>query len=486
MKTINETLLKSYNDQIRNVFIPKGVSNPEDWDIPLRKDLANTNEAQLLYVNGGLFSDCCLERPVMNVTLTPMRSLANRIPVFMRNTQRSTYALLTGIDEPTGSLPENPCDNSPQGCNFSACYIDTAKGRMSFETCTLEMDAIIEKLCRGVHDDLFFIGNVRGVSDLIPNGILENSALIAQGAVRRQIQLLGRYLQREVLRQFWTGDPTNPALNTAGGGARQFWGLDFLIADDYDRKPFVRGDGCDQLNSDVKDFENTCIGGRDANGFGIYSYMQAMEDTLFNRAALHGYSNVEWVWVMHPIAWSELVKTLPCEMLSDSCAAPLYVGPPAVPGVTVVSNDMGQVALRQELQSTMRIPVNGRTYQVILDDSAPLVNNGGTPPTYTTSIYFVPLVVDGQPVLFWDSKDYRVLEQELSPVPGGLGGLHGWTDGGTRLLTVEHRKTCFHIWGKAELSLILLSPYLAGRIDNVNICPLQTKFTGGINETPAP
>ena len=483
MSTAIETVLKSYNQQIRNIFVPQNVQNSHEFDVPgltTEKAVGNVNGAQLLYVNGGLFADACLERPVMNLTLNPMRALANRIPVIRRNTQKSVYAYLTDIAEPTGALPVAPCDDAQQVGGLSACYIECTKGRISMRSQTLEMDAIIEKLCRGVQDDLYFVGDVRGVSGPVPNGTLENNSIVAQGATRRQIQLIGRAMQREVMKQFWSGDPTNVALNTASGGAKQFYGLSFLVANDYGTvaKPFVTGTSCDRLNSDIKDFENACLGAAASNGFGIFGHMQELEDTLWNKAALHGYANVEWVWVMHPIFWGQLIKFLPCEMLSDGCGAPTLGGAaPANVGQTqVVINDMGAIALRQEMQASMRIQINGRSYQVILDDAMPIVTNAGPPVDYTGDIYFLPMNVEGQPVLFWEAKDYRALTQELAVIPGGLAGLHGWIDGGIKMLTVEHKNWYIEIESKIELCLYLLAPHLAGRITNINACPMQGKF----------
>lgn len=493
MNQITDVLLKSYNEQVRKTFIPAGVRNPEEWEVKLNKELADVNEAQLLYIEGGLFANCCLERPVMNLTINPRRALANRIPVVLRNTQISTYAYLSNISGATGDLPVAPCDDSPEVGDLSACYLNLVRGRISFQSKTMEIDAIIERMCRGIHTDLYMIGSVRGVSGPVPSGSLENESLIAQGAVRRQIQLIGREMQNELLRQFWNGNADNPAVNTANGGAKQFWGLNYLIADDYgteEKAGIVTGTNCANLNSDVKTFD-ACIGtANEDTGAGIYAYMQELEDTLYNRAALMGYSNVEWVWVMHPILWSSLVKYLPCEIMSDSCNTPSGA---TAAQVMVVSNDLGQVALRQEMNATMRVSVNGRSYQVIVDDSLPLTI---TPPSeenpatsHEGTIYFVPLRVDGEAVLFWDSKDYRTFASELSPIPGGLAtALRGWTDGGTRLLTVESNRSCFLVWSKIEMGLVFLAPHLAGRIDGVSSCNLQAKnyWNGTVVEPEEP
>ena len=481
----SEKLLKSFNEQTRKVFVPSSVTvRPEEFDVQLTKDLANVNEAQLLYVEGGLFSDCCLERPVMNLTLMPQRSLANMIPVVRRNSQVSKYAYLTSIDDSDhGPLPEFPCDDSPTPGNIDACFMEVRKGRMSRSTNTLELDAIIQRYCEGITSDLYLVGDTRGVSGLVPSGMDGNLTLMAGAAVRRQFQLVGRMLQKEALRQFWQGDPTNAARNTAGGGAREFWGMEYLIADDYDTKSFVAGTECDRLNSDVKDFENTCIGlANDTTGVGLYEYMQELEDTIMNRMTYFGHTTGEFVWVMHPTAWAAIVKHLPCEMLSGSCHNRVP-GQAEMGNININVNEAGIAVLRTELRSSQRIDVNGRTYRVILDDAIPVETAGGVGNFQTTSdIYFLPLSVDGERTLFWVSADYRALAQSLQPIPGGLGALQGWHDGGLWLSVVKNENFCFKVSTKGEYGLAMTAPQLAGRINNVVACTLQSKPNWQTNE----
>lgn len=444
----------------------------------LKKDVGNTNTAQLLYVDGGLFTDCCLERPVLNTTLTPIRSLANMIPVVRRNTQKSRYAFLTDIGAPTGTLQDAPCDDPQEVGDLAACFMEMSKGRISFKSRTLELDKLIQRLCDGIRTDLYLVGDVRGVSAPFLGTPQENLSLVYGGAVRRQMQLIGRQLQRELLKQFWVGDPTNAALNSAGGGAKQFWGLDFLISDAYGTAatPWVEGTQCDKLNADIKDFGNTCIGAANATtGLGLYGYMQELEDTLFNRAALQGYSNVEWVWVMHPRMWASLVKHLPCEMLAGTCST--VSGATAYPGNAVMSTDGLAIAtVRQELQRTMTIDVNGRNYPVVLDDTLPVtetVTAAGV--TYTGNMYFVPLTVDGEMTLFWETANYMDVAAALAPMANGLQQVHGWTDGGFFLWSVEHRNYCFNVRAKMEAALYFLAPFLSGKIENLVSCNLQSK-----------
>ena len=111
-----------------------------------------------------------------------------------------------------------------------------------------------------------------------------------------------------------------------------------------------------------------------------------------------------------PTIWSAIVKYLLCEMLSGNCAQPLAGNTPLADNVQININDFGIATVRQQLQQSMRIDVNGRTYRVILDDSIPLTRAGVAPNvSHTSDIYFIPLTVDGQRTLFWDVAGFRAV-----------------------------------------------------------------------------
>jgi hypothetical protein len=463
------------SDQLNRFAKEKGLKTKDGLGEPL----SHVNEVALLYNTGGLFADCSLEASVLNTTLNPIYSLANIIPVRPFNVEKIRYAFLTSIGDPDDTYPDEPCDPAPVVGDIDGAFAEFYPGRISYRTKTMELDALISKAHRGIAEDLYLVGSVRGVSAFPTQEQLADRDFISRAAVRRQMQLVGRAFQRDLLNQLWVGDPTNVAVNTAGGGRKEFWGLNSLIDDNYDvalEKPFVTGTNTASLNSDVKTFNNV-IGGEES----LYNYMQVLEDTLFQRASMNGLLPVEWVWVMHPTIWSELVKHLPCEMLTDSC------GYSNVSFTISADNGMGIQAIRQQMQNSMQISVNGRTNPVILDHSLPITTDNAGSPTYTSSIFLIPLRVAGEEVLFWTHRDYSLFDQVLSPIPGSADvGLRGWTDGGKYHFIVERSRRCFEVEGKTEIGLVFRAPWLAGRIDGVQANRLQPAPTWKTLEATAP
>lgn len=477
-------MLDAYSRQGMAVFAQGGNTNSlYNWSVPqqlsegtVQKAVGSENAASLFYSGSGFFVDCSLDASIINTTLNPIYSMANMIPVLPTSDRKVAFGYLTSISANTGDYPDYVCDDSPTVGDPSFCRAEYEIGRISYQTKTLELDSLIEKAHRGVREDFYLLGNVRGVSAIATMAQLRDRDFVQRSAVRRQLTLVGRAFQHDVINQFWNGDPTSGVTNTTNGGRKEFWGLNSLIANDYGSKSFVTGSTCTKLNSYVDTFTGI-VGDGTAN---LYSRLQHMENYLYQRAALQGLLPVESAIVMHPITWSEVVKYLPCEMMGDSCVRPGY-DPTVESGnqIMVSANDgMSQVYLRTQMMNTMTMTLNGRTYPVILDHGITVdetVYDAGPPVvplTYTAPIYMVPMRVAGEPTLYWRHKDYTLLEDQLSPIPGSQTDMRGWSDSGRYHFIIEHSRRCFLVDGKTELGLVFKAPQLAGRIDDVAVSPL--------------
>lgn len=462
-----DNFLESYKQQTLKVFNMSPL---------VQKALGSTNEMQVFQAEGGLFADCAIEAQITNVTFNPIASLANMIPVIPTVSQKLKFAFLTDIANPSGTLPATPCSDSQTIGDVSACFAEFSLGRLSYQTKTGEMDDLLNVAHRGIRNDLYLVGNIRGVSAPISIAQQSDRDFVSRAAVRRQISLLGRAIQNEVIKSFWTGDPTNGAANTVGGGRKQFWGLDSLIANDYASKTFVDGDNCAKLNADVKTFTT---GAFNIGTQALYQTLSTLESTIYNKALLTGLLPFEAAIVMNPVMWQGVVEALPLQMLSSFTAG--VTGSVNLQIELNSGSDMSVAFMRQQLQNTMSIPVNGRNYPVILDSGIPVVEDAVTNAPdvdYTSTIYFVPLSVANEPTLYWVHKDYSQFDEMLQPIPGTM-DMRGWTDrlnGGGALYhyAIRYNKRCFDIDVKTELGLVFTAPFLSGRIDGVTYRRIQT------------
>lgn len=419
----------------------------------------------------GFFVDAELERPVINATLSPIYSLINILPVVAANTAKVKFGFVTsfGGDE-TGTQPDYPCDD-PEIINddVGACKIQFEFGRKALMSKTGEIDELITVASRGLYDDFYFLGNVRGASATPGQQLTANDRdLIVAGAVRKQLSFMGRSWQKWLMKKVWEGDPAN---NTTNGGYKEFYGLNALVNGDYAASGLpLTGTtslaNCAALSSDVKDF--LAYGSGVVGGDGsIFRVLQELEHTLFMRAQGMGLV-VEWAFVMPSVHWNEIVKVLPCEMAGDGCS-----------GAVINANDGGNglfnVAMREQMNRSMSVTLNGRTYPVIRDDAITYTYDGANT-AYTADVFMLPLTVNGEPVLYMEYKDYSLVSQTLRPVSrANLNLMEGFSDGGRYLFKVHEQSFCFEMQGKTEPRLIFRAPHLAGRIQNVEVRPMQQK-----------
>jgi len=81
------------------------------------------------------------------------------------------------------------------------------------------------------------------------------------------------------------------------------------------------------------------------------------------------------------------------------------------------------------------------------------------------------LTIQGNfPVTYIEHVDYRAWRDDVSLLRGTE---EFWTDDGKFSWAIEHVKWCYKLSLKTEQRVILRTPQLAGRIDNVLYQPLQ-------------
>jgi hypothetical protein len=462
-------------------FNQREKSSVEKWGPPS----ANSNAVQLPYAEGGVLTDCDLESPVLNALVQPLDSIANILPVIATTVMTVKHAFLTSLDLGSFAAPEDAtiCGNFPEPGNFDVCKMEVELGRITFQSRTADLTRVIEDANRGVRDDLYFVGSVRGVSAPATFDQLQDRDFVKKGAIRREVFLQAKKHNHIHSWLYWNADPTNALLQSTvvtdlDAAWRIPWeGMNLLVADDWDTKTYVTGTNCESLNSVVIDFDGTI--GTD----NIYARLQTLEHLIYTRARRLGFdvAMVQWAFVMHSEWWAELIKYLPCDIISDGCSSPtLNANTGGHNGANPFQNmEVFNLFERQRLANTQTVTVNGRTYPIMLDDFIPTTftpEDPGppiVPAFYTSTIFFLPFVVDGENVQVWRHKDYTKVASAYGQVPSQTQSAqsYGWTDGGRFLLDVKDNFPCVQVKSWTEMALIFRAPHLAGRLDNVSIAP---------------
>ena len=447
------------------------TNNDKEWqtkakfviDDLLTKAPASTMTAQKLHGLRGTFSTFGLERDVISTHVQP-HGIASVLPLLPNNDEDPRYGALTGFSDDIGSEPATPCDDAPTGF-LKACNLTAQFGRVARSTETIEMDELGLRINRGDFTDLVLRGLDLGMGEragLMPRNLNPNQILNI--VTMSQMVTAGVRMERVLTRHIWQGSPAN---NNIGGGYKEFPGLDNQIA--TGQVDADSGTACPSLDSDIKNFAFNNVNGADGND--IVDYLSMLEYFIYTLAADTGMLPAEWVFVMRPQLWYELSRVWPIAYNTDRVAIALA----AATNARVTIDGRENIRERDTMREMGQIAVNGRTYKVIEDTGINELNSSTSgslsPGEYASDIYMVPLRVVGNfPVLFRQHKDYRQAITEFSVLRGKE---RFWTDGGAFSWAFEDSKWCVKLTAKTEQRVVLRTPQLAGRIQNVKYAPLQ-------------
>jgi hypothetical protein len=411
------------------------------------------------YGPGGLFSPCGLRREVFNAMGLPARGLAARLPAQTSMEVNPLVALITGVDNSDGDEADGVCDDPPTAGLLRACVTTFTFGRLSRQSRVFDLDRFGKYNNRGEFRDLRFIGGLQDSGSPLAPTVPGNQG--AAAAIRTELAKgmweLGVAFLRDFGRLTYSANPAN---NTAGGGYKEFKGLDLLINDGY--VDVVDGETtCEAVDSVIADFEGDNITG---NPDKTVSTIVSTWHELMIRASIMGLDPVKWVISMRPELFYELTAVWPCAYATSGCITPT--------GATLTISADEQIRMRDQMRVGNYLLIDGQQVEVITDPSILQTRPDAEdePMTFESDIYFVPLtILGGMPVTFWEFVDYDApggaieAAQVLSP-----NSMFQTSDGGRFLW---HRKPannfCVQVLAKTEPRLMLLTPHLAARITDV-------------------
>lgn len=421
----------------------------------------------------GLFSSCALDRGIISAVERPIAGLADLLPVYATTNASPLYGTLTAHNKENIERPDGPCDPSPSG-NWSACTLSSSFGRFSSDTEVYEIDRMILDATRGdTRDFRLLVDSLLGASALSPSGINESDML--NMIVQATMVSSAINLEDDFINNVFMGDPAN---NTAGGGYKEFRGLDLQINTGI--LDAETGDPCPALDSIVGnwDYTDVCgVAGADATldigatvvditGYNLYRTLQAIEYQLHMRSRHQRSGNVEHVIAVRPQLWQWMSSCLPCQWETEHCTVA------GGGSETIFVDGARQFNEQLRLQSEMKLRINGRWYPVVEDEGIRELNNTTTPGElaagqYASHLYFIPLSIRNgtTPVTFVEHLDYSKITREFQ----GNAPLDfiNWTDDGRFAWVGEQTKFCWQLTGKVEPRLILRTPQLAAKLLNI-------------------
>lgn len=274
----------------------------------------------------------------------------------------------------------------------------------------------------------------------------------------------GVSINRLLSRQIWTGNPGN---NSAGDGYKELVGFDTQIS--TGKVDAETNTACPSMDSDIKDFNYGRVDEATPDIINVLTYMYRFVRSIARKSNLNP---VTWAFVMREELFYEMSAIWPLSYLTQQDVVHLA----AVDRLVVDARSA--VSDRDEMRQNPHLLIDGIRIPVIFDDGiteetdadSVLIPAG----EFASDVYLVPLtVLGGTPVTFMQyfQHDNDQIQSVLNQ--GRLGGQVWTTNSGAWIWTAERARLCVFWEGKVEPRLILRTPQLAGRLQNVRYAPLQ-------------
>lgn len=418
---------------------------------------------------GGLFGVSGLERDVIHTRVSG-RGLAWRLPTFPSIDTHPLFPYITGFYDETGSEKDGVCDDPPVAGAAKTCLQTAPFGRYERMSREMEINRVGQRINWSERSDLTLLNDplVPELGRTIFPNISGNAQLGLGAEVLARMLEIGVTFVNLLGPQLYTGNPTN---NQAGGGYKEFMGLDLLIGTSkYDA---LTNTACPSLNSDVKDFNYTKVTDLTANP-GIVRVLTTMFRYLNHLATQTNAAPVSWVLVMRQALFWELTDIWPCSYLSYRCA----VGDTSDIDATPTFDTGDAIAMRDAMRNGSYLLIDGARIPIVIDDFITEESSGDTNRVdigcFASDIYIVPLTALGsRPITYFEYFDYS--QGPSQAISNARLGNYFWTDGG-RFLWHQKPPTnwCVQWLAKIEPRLVFKMPHLAGRLTNVQYCVLQS------------
>jgi len=426
------------------------------------KALSGATDAAYIHGPGGMFSTAGIDNVVINAHMTP-RDIDSLLPVYPTVYTNPVYASLTGFSEDPGEEPSGVCEECIGG-TMQGCEMTSVFGRVCRSSDEIEINRVMQMLNRGETTPLTVLGDILGpggmtVMPSTPSGWLEV-------VTRAEMVKTAVLMQRKLVQLIWQGNPAN---NTANGGYAEWPGFEMMVGTG---KVDITGVACGALDSTVFNFGLTDVAGTVA-GNTIVTYLSSLEWYLRHIGIRAGLDPVKTVVCMRPELWFEFSAVWPCLYLTDRCKD-------STGSNVAIMNDDVNVRLRDRMRASMVIPINGLDYDVVCcdgmteehaDPAYPHYNPELAAGEFASSIFMIPLSVrGGMNVAYWEHMDYSKASTDIALSKSGN---DFWTDGGRFFWSAERQLWCYKMHAKTEPRVILRSPHLAGRIDDIIYSPLR-------------
>ena len=434
----------------------------------IQKTATGSPSGPYMHGPGGLFGVRGLSRDIISTHTQITGSLGEVLPILPSQDTNPLFSYITGFIRSDTQEKNSICDDPEEAGGMKTCIQTTQFGRKEFKTRELEVNRMGQRINRGEFMDLNLLNSplVAQMGGLMQNflGLKNEQAAIAGNDIVMRMVELGVAFQRWYCPTVFTGNPAN---NSAGGGYKEFPGLQVLIS--KNKVDALSGTACPSLYSLVASFGYRQVSS--TTDPDIVRTLTNMVRILKRKADQQGLSPVQLAFVMREPLFYEVTRIWPCQYNTDAC----FVIAPTGATANLNLDAAGQVRFRDEMRAGKYLLVDGYQVPVIIDDCIMEDNHADNAAIplggFSSDIYIVPLAARGGTVktLYWEYYDFQAdVIPNMSQLPTWF-----WSDSGAFLWTMGAPKNwCIDVSAKTEPRLILRTPQLAARLQNVVYVPL--------------
>lgn len=392
-------------------------------------------------------------RPAMYSTLSRPRSFASAIGVSKSEYINEKYEILTGATAASGTNATGWCGNPPSLAPYLKTCRQVVEFGQFFAKTELQQIPEVGKLVDRADVPRDILNASPEMHPLIPDIMwrLEDTRSQLQGSLYR----FGIGLERSLERVLVQGSAALAYTATQLGFTKEFNGVEQLVKTGYTD---VGGATCPAADSTVINWGNANIG--DSIGSGdtrtihevITDAYYAKQDDLPEQIGMAGFNGF---FLMRKELFRELVYQIACTYATYRC------------GSTARRESGDAMALNQlrlDMQRGQYLLIDGVEVPVIFSDGIP--RNRVAANTYESDLFFLPASFGGDPLLRLEYFDMgNPYATELANFAGGND--YAVLNNGMYALTERHNGFCREILVAAQMRLILETPFLAFRVDNI-------------------
>lgn len=394
---------------------------------------------------GGLFTRPGAEFGAWHTIVQPNILAMSRLFAGTTNIWSPEYDVISGINAINGSPADDSCSPGPKAGTAKLCTLRAQFGLLKIETDQADLMSTGGRINRADTDQRVI--NTLGQFPLTPDVMRQAqdwNTTLGLAWIRVMTTIV-----REMARVFYTG--TQGA--SQGIFTDEFAGLDNLI---IENPVDVLGNTCTAASSVVVDWNNADISGT-VNGADIVDTISGMLHIFMDLAMDTSIDMASWEIHMDNDLFWNLTRIWPCSYLTNGCAVTL------ADGQSLNVDSAQQVQMRDQMRTGQFLWINGIQVPVVTTKAIARTEVG---PGFSSDIYILNTAAMGTRTTYIEGFDTNNADIQQFVA----NGMVNWRtmNGGFYAETIRQTGACVEFEYMARPRLVVRTPWLSGRITNVN------------------